>query len=298
MIDRLLRFALVIVVIAFLPLTAEAGNPSPSFAVRIEGQGPAMILIPGFVSSGAVWDDVLAHYKTRYSCHVLTLPGFAGQPPITGPVLPRVRDEIIEYIRTRQLDRPVLVGHSLGGFLALWVAATSPDLVGPIVSIDGVPFMPALGDPNATVDSVRPQADQMKALYASLSPEQLGMQSRMSFAAMMSDPARVETATRWAAASDPRTASTTIAELMTTDLREPIAGIRTPVLLIPAVKAFASMPGGEERARAAYVAQVKRISSHEVVPATNALHFVMYDDLPFLLRTMDQFLAPATRSER
>jgi hypothetical protein len=25
---------------------------------------------------------------------------------------------------------------------------------------------------------------------------------------------------------------------------------------------------------------------------------VMYDDLPFLLRTMDQFLAPATRSER
>ena len=53
MIDRLLRFALVIVAIACLPLTAEAGNPSPSFAVRVEGQGPAMILIPGFVSSGA-----------------------------------------------------------------------------------------------------------------------------------------------------------------------------------------------------------------------------------------------------
>lgn len=46
MIDRLLRFAVVIVAIAFLPLTAEAGNPSPSFAVPIEGQGPAMILIP------------------------------------------------------------------------------------------------------------------------------------------------------------------------------------------------------------------------------------------------------------
>ena len=77
MIDRLLRFAVVIVAIAFLPLTAEAGNPSPSFAVPIEGQGPAMILIPGFVSSGAVWDDVVAHYKTRYTCQVLTLPGFA-----------------------------------------------------------------------------------------------------------------------------------------------------------------------------------------------------------------------------
>ena len=47
-----------------------------------------MILIPGFLSSGAVWDDVVAHYSFRYTCHVLTLPGFAGQPPIAAPILP------------------------------------------------------------------------------------------------------------------------------------------------------------------------------------------------------------------
>ena len=35
-----------------------------------------MILIPGFLSSGAVWDGMLAHYRSRYTCHVLTLPGF------------------------------------------------------------------------------------------------------------------------------------------------------------------------------------------------------------------------------
>ena len=40
--------------------------PAPSFAVKVEGTGRPMILVPGFVSSGEVWADVVAHYKTRY----------------------------------------------------------------------------------------------------------------------------------------------------------------------------------------------------------------------------------------
>ena len=88
MTDRLRRVALVIIAFCALTSAAEAHNPPPSFAVRIEGRGPAMILIPGFLSSGAVWDDVVAHYSSRYTCHVLTLPGFAGQPPIAAPILP------------------------------------------------------------------------------------------------------------------------------------------------------------------------------------------------------------------
>ena len=298
MTSRRFRIALVILAVCAAPLVSDAGSPASSFAVRIEGRGAPMLLIPGFTSSGSVWDDVVAHYKTRYECHVLTLPGFAGQPPIAAPILPRLRDEIIEYIRVKHLDKPVLVGHSLGGFLAMWVAATAPDLAGPIVSVDGVPFLSALGDPAATVDSVRPQAEQMRALYASLSPEQLAMQSRMALGAMISDPARVESAVRWASSSDPRAASVMIAELMTTDLRATVAAIRTPVLLIGAVKAFMSAPDGEDRARAAYRAQVEKIPSHVVALATGALHFVMYDDLPFLLRTMDSFLTPSTGLER
>jgi pimeloyl-ACP methyl ester carboxylesterase len=297
MTDRWLRVLLFTVLLGSSPLLARATTASPSFAVRVEGSGPAMVLIPGFVSSGAVWDDVVAHYRTRYTCHVLTLPGFAGQPAIAAPVLPRVRDEIIEYIRARKLGRPVLVGHSLGGFLALWVASTAPDVAGPVVSVDGVPFLPALMDPSATIESAEPQARQMTTLYASLSPEQLAMQSRMAFAAMMSDATKVDAATRWAAASDPKAAAAAIGELMTTDLRGAVAAIRTPVLLVPAMKTFASMPGGAARAGDAYAAQMKRVPVHEIVPATGALHFVMFDDLPFLLETMDAFLVRGVRTE-
>jgi pimeloyl-ACP methyl ester carboxylesterase len=292
------RVALLVLSVSVPHLAAQSQVHSPSFGVRVEGQGPPMILIPGFLSSGAVWDDVVAHYKRRFTCYVLTLPGFAGQPPITAPILPRLRGEISEYIRKQRLDKPVLIGHSLGGFLALWIAATTPEVVGPVISVDGVPFMAALTNPEATADSVRPQAEQAKAVYGSLTQAQLGIQSRMAFATMMSEAARVEAATEWAATSDPRAASIIIAELMTTDLRQQVAAIRTPVLLVPALKTFAAMPGGAERARTAYQAQVKRIPSHALIPARTALHFVMYDDLPFLLQTMDSFLGRPAGSER
>jgi pimeloyl-ACP methyl ester carboxylesterase len=43
-------------------------------------------------------------------------------PPIKDPLLATVRRELVDYIRAQQLDRPVIVGHSLGGTLALAIA--------------------------------------------------------------------------------------------------------------------------------------------------------------------------------
>jgi pimeloyl-ACP methyl ester carboxylesterase len=62
--------------------------------------------------------------------------------PVTFPApLQTVRDDVLRYIQEKKLDHPVIVGHSLGGFLAFWIAATAPDAVGPLVAVDGVPFL-------------------------------------------------------------------------------------------------------------------------------------------------------------
>lgn len=261
-----------------------------AFTVRVTGTGNRpMILIPGLLSSGAVWDGVVEHFSSRYRLHVLTIAGFAGVPAVDGPLLPRVRDELITYIREEHLDRPVLVGHSLGAFLAFWVASTVPDAVGSIVAVDGVPFLPALTNPSATVD-VKTQADQMRALYRSMTPQQIGMQSHMALTQMISDPANIARATGWAAQSDGRATGQAIYELMTTDLRGEAANIRSDVLLVAAAKGAASIPDRLEAVQKAYEAQVARVPHHQVVAATRALHFVMWDDAQFLHATMDAFL--------
>jgi len=240
-----------------------------AFTVRVTGTGNRpMILIPGLLSSGDVWDSVVEHFSSRYRLHVLTIAGLAGVPAVDGPLLPCVRDELIAYMREENLDRPVLVGHSLGAFLAFWVASTVPDAVGPIVAVEGVPFLPALTNPLATVADVKTQAEQMRTLYRSMTPEQLGMQSRMALAHMISDQVNIARAAGWAAQSDGRAAGQAIHELMTTDLRGEAATIRSGVLLIAAAKAVASTPDRLEAVQKAYEAQVARVPHHRVAVAT------------------------------
>ena len=275
--------------LAAVPQGGPAAPPS-SITVEVTGRGKPMILIPGFVSSGVVWKDVVEHYKDRFECHVVTVAGFAGAPAVPAPGLARVRDDLISYVKARKLDRPVLVGHSMGGVLALWMAAAEPGLPGAVISVDGVPFLPALMNPAATADTARPQAAQMKALYESMTPVQLAAQSRLSFSAMISDQAKVDGATRWAETSDPKTAAALLSDLLTTDLRGEMPRVKAPVLLIPAVKAMAGSPEMLKRALAAYEAQVAGVAAREVV-AAQTLHLVMLDDPAFLLKTMDEFLA-------
>lgn len=272
------------------PAKEPVPAPAPAFAVEVTGEGPPMILIPGLASSGEVWDSTVERYRGRHRLHVLTLAGFAGQPPIEPPLLAAARDQLIAYVEAMGDERPVVVGHSLGAFVAFGVAAAVPDRVAAVVAVDGVPFLPALYDPQATAAGAAAQAEPIRQLYASLTPEQLALQSRMALTAMITDPADVETALAWSAASSPAAVGDAMAELMSTDLRESLAAIEAPVLLIAAAKA-AEDEAAREGLRESYQAQLRHARDGRVVLATGARHFVMLDDPDFLHAAIDELLA-------
>lgn len=280
--------------------TAGAQSPHPSFDVRVTGTGPAIVLIPGLLSTGEVWRTTVERYKDRHTLHVLTLAGFGGPAPIGAPFLSRVRDELIGYLEGVQragserglpTDKPILVGHSLGGFLSLWVAATAPELVGGVVAVDGVPFLPALVNPAATADGAKAQGEQIRTMYAGFTTDQLVSQSRMALTAMITALADVERALAWVRVSDPATAGIAVAELMSTDLRPTVATITAPTLLIGASGAApeAMKPAFQN----AYELQVAAVPRARVIMATKARHFIMFDDPAFLFAALDEFLASA-----
>ena len=128
-----------------MPVVAQ-----PAFQVKITGHGQPMILIPGLASSGETWDSTVARYQDRYECHVLTLAGFAGVPRIPAPMLDKVRDDLAAYIRDKKLVKPIMVGHSLGGFVTLALASKYPDLPGKLVIVDALPSLAAMFQPDIT----------------------------------------------------------------------------------------------------------------------------------------------------
>ena len=69
-----------------LCLGTAAHAQSYSFAVKTYGTGKqTLVFIPGFACSGEVWQETVNALQDRYTCYVLTMPGFAGVPPETSP---------------------------------------------------------------------------------------------------------------------------------------------------------------------------------------------------------------------
>ncbi len=262
------------------------------FAVEVHGDGQPMLLIPGLSNSGAVWDETVDRYKSDYQMHVVTLPGFAGQPPMdeTSPYLTQVRDQLLAYIQAEKLNNPVVVGHSLGGFTALLMAVENPDLFKKIVIVDAVPFMPALTMPGATEETSKGMAAAVKSQMEGQSEELRSASLDQILATMISDPERIKLAKKWGMDSDPASVNQAMYEMMTTDLRQEIAAVKTPTLVMGSWVAYKDYGMSHERLKASYGAQYKNMDNHKLVITDTGKHFIMWDDPDFYFAKMDAFL--------
>jgi pimeloyl-ACP methyl ester carboxylesterase len=151
---------------AAVPAGEEAVAAAPrAFRVEVSGTGPPVILIPGLASSGETWATTVARLRGRYACHVLTLAGFAGVPPIEGQSLSAVEAELTRYIESHRMVKPVIIGHSLGGTLAMMLAADRPELVGPLVIVDSLPFLGMVLSA-ATAEEAKPTIERIRTAMA------------------------------------------------------------------------------------------------------------------------------------
>jgi pimeloyl-ACP methyl ester carboxylesterase len=262
--------------------------------VQVTGKGRPMILIPGLACGGNVWDSTVAYFQDRYECHVLTLPGFAGEPAVDGPYFAPVRAAVIDYIRSKKLDHPIFVGHSLGAFLALSIAIESPEDVGPIVAVDGVPYYPAMVMAGATPEKVQPMVEQGRRDLQAESPGLFASFNTMMLSTMIRNAEDLEKVAAVSNLSDPKAVGQAYYELMTTDLREKVKGIRTPVLLLGAIKLGAD-PEEKRNMEEAYRAQVAGIPVHKVVFAPQSRHFIQLDAPDFFREQVKDFLEGAGR---
>ncbi len=103
------------------PALAAAGFSSRRISVTVRGSGPDVLLIPGLASGPGVWNAVIGAVP-GYRWHLVQVAGFAGLAPQdnrSGAVVQPVADEIARYVRAAGLSRPAVVGHSMGGTLAM-----------------------------------------------------------------------------------------------------------------------------------------------------------------------------------
>lgn len=105
------------------------------------GNGPSIVFIHGMGTSAATWDECRSHLDDRYETIAVDLLGHGGSPVPDDPAL-YTRDAALadlDGVLATAATRAVLVGHSLGGYLALAHAATRPGVARGVVVLNTGP---------------------------------------------------------------------------------------------------------------------------------------------------------------
>lgn len=267
--------ALLIVGISF------AQNPY-SFKVEKSGEGTVpIILIPGYTCNGDVWETTLAQLDPKFSCHTLTMAGFAGQPAQAEPSLENWVIEIATYIENENLKEVVLIGHSLGGLIAQWLAMDHPKLITQIIVVDALPCLAALND-HQFESNENTDCSPMINMFTDLSDEQFETNQKMGLPMMTTQANKYDLLLKWSKDSDRKTLGAIYCQLMNTDLRDKIAKIECPSLIL--------LEANFKMMDAAISSQYAKLENAQLEYATKGMHFIMYDDTEWYLDQISNFL--------
>ena len=270
---------------------SQAAAPT-AFTVEVTGQGSPVILIPGLASSGAVWQSTVARLcgpQAGRQCHVLTLAGFAGVAPVDGDMLAQAEAQLAGYIAAQKLRQPAIIGHSLGGFQALKMAIDHPEHTGKLVIVDALPALGATQLPSITKEQLQAMSQQMQTAMRAQDAATASASQRRSVAGMATAPADVERIIGWGQRSDKDTVINAMGTLMASDLRQDVARIASPTLVLGtwiAYKDFAPRAAIEQTFRSQYA----QLPGARVEMADTARHFIMYDQPDWMFGRIEQFL--------
>jgi pimeloyl-ACP methyl ester carboxylesterase len=298
------RFALlpvfVAVAVALLsgPLrAAETSTPQPNrFAASIApaerfeidgvlverhgAKGRPLILIPGLASGGWVWQETVRAFSLDHAVYVLTLPGFDGRPAAGPTPFASAQAAVARLIVQRHLDKPVIVGHSLGATMAIALAVEQPASVGGVVAIDGLPVFP--GTESMEPAQRQAMADGMKTRMAGASPQVFASQQQAYMRRVgVVDMGKADDLARLTGRSDPASVAQYMADDLKLDLRPGLKNIQAPVLVIsPWFDLDSTVQGqtlSESAKRDYYRSLMAGTPKLEVVTVAPARHFAMID---------------------
>lgn len=267
--------AILVGVAAALAVAAGAYGQDRLTVVRTgDPSGPPVVFIPGLATPGEVFDQAAASLP-QADAHLVTLAGFAGvpAPDSVDPFIEPAAAALASYLEEHNITGALLVGHSLGGQVALIAVGQAPERTAGVLLVDSAPFFAGLMQPGADPATVTARREGMI--------ERMSGMDREAFLAMMGQGLPAQAAGEaaqariheWVEASDQAAIAVASSEIFAGDLRGHLDAVEAPVTL---VYPHGGMMNPDEVARR-YRAQYERLERFEMRPVADSRHFVMLD---------------------
>lgn len=263
---HILAASLAVALPACAPAATQAAQPrfEPTrFSVQVQGSGPDVILIPGLTAGRDIWSAAVRAVP-GYRYHLVQVAGFAGEPARgnrEGAVVAPLAQEIGRYIAANGLQRPAIVGHSMGGTVAMMIGARQPARVGKIMVVDMLPQPAGLLGSSAT--GLGPLADRLRDIASTPGGRRL-FESLIGSFGNANAPAQ---------ASDTDVVARAMHELASTDLVPELPRITVPLTVVYA----SADPRTQMRVQQNYTAAYRGKRDARLVRIDNSGHMIMYD---------------------
>ncbi len=106
---------------------------------RKEGSGPPLIIVHGLYGSSDNWINIGKRLAEKYTVYMLDQRNHGRSPFADSHTYDDLRDDLLEFFEQHKIEKATLLGHSMGGKVAMWFAADFPEKVEKLVIADITP---------------------------------------------------------------------------------------------------------------------------------------------------------------
>jgi len=255
-------------------------------AIKIEksGNGIPVLFLPGFITPGSMWTETAKNLKGNYEAHFVSYAGFNGNAPISMPWYSTIKKELIAYVKANKLRQVKLIGHSMGGNLAVELAVELGDIVDKVIIVDALACMREVMMPGIPAESLQYESHYNKQMIE-MNDEAFAKTATMMAQGMTTVTEKQALIKSWILEADRKTYVLGYTDLLKLDLRPLLAQIKVPVLILGA-----PFPT-KEIVLPNYEKQYANLTTKKLEIAPGGRHYIMFDQPEWLYDQLNTFLA-------
>lgn len=260
----------------------ETTNPKP-FSLETVGQGKPILYLPGFATPGSMWKETVESLNLDRKSYLFSYAGFNGNAPIEMPWYLSIKNSIIKYIRDNDMSDIIIIGHSMGGNLAVDIASELPSKVSKIIIVEALPCIRKVMMPNVPAESLYYNSPYNKQILE-MDAQQFKNMAIMMASNMTLKEDKKDILVNWILEADRKTWVYGYTDLLKLDSRNSLKKVTCKTLILGA--SFPNVKIAKEN----YESQYSNLSNKTIIMATNSKHFVMFDQPEWFYKNVNIFL--------
>lgn len=138
------------------------------------GSGPVnLLLIHGNLASKRWWNQVKIPLSKQYTVYSLDLRGCGeSEQPKEGYSVPQYGKDVLAFMNQMGIDKACLVGHSMGGAVAMDVASKEPSRIEKLILLNSAPVFGFFTSPEkySIIEFYATQRDLLKLSLSAIAP--------------------------------------------------------------------------------------------------------------------------------